>query len=104
VEEKQALDDEAIRVQFRIQEGFASAMSAFSLGLLAIPLGLKASRKETTVNVGIAAGLTILYYVLAELIGWLESYPTFRPDLFIWLPNIGLQGLAFVLLLKASKH
>lgn len=103
-EEQEALRNEAIRVQFRIQEGFASAFSAFSLGLLAIPLGLKASRKETSLNVALAASLTIFYYVLTEMVGWLEGYPQLRPDLFIWLPNIGLQSLALVLLIRANRN
>ena len=103
-EEQRELRDEAIRVQFRIQEGFASALSAFSLGLLAIPLGLKASRKETSLNVAIAAGLTISYYILTEVVGWLDGTPHLRPDLFIWLPNVGLQVLALYLLFKANKH
>lgn len=103
-EERRDLKNQIIRVQFRIQEGFASALSALSLGLLAIPLGLKASRSEASLNVAIAAGLTVTYYVLTEVIGWLEYSPQLRPDLFIWLPNIGIQGLALYLLFRANKH
>lgn len=95
---------ERIRIQMQIQEHFASAMSILSLALLAIPLGIKASRTETYANLGIALALAMVYYVSVVLISLTEKNPALRPDLLIWLPNICFQGLGGYLLHRANER
>lgn len=103
-EDQSAIRNGEIKVQFLIQSSFANAFSVLSLGLLAIPLGVKASRKETSINFFIAVGLTLLYYLATVIIGWMDKYPEMRPDLVIWLPNLVCQGLAVWLLFRANRH
>lgn len=93
-----------IEVQLQIQKNFAMAFSIFSMVLLAIPLGIKASRSETFANVGIALALAMSYYLLTVLISWLEKYPTIRPDLLIWIPNIIFQIAGVALIIRSSKN
>lgn len=93
-----------IEVQLQIQKNFAMAFSIFSMVLLAIPLGIKASRSETFANVGIALALAMSYYLLTVLISWLEKYPTIRPDLLIWIPNIIFQITGVALIIRSSKN
>ena len=92
-----------IEVQLQIQKNFAMAFSVFSLVVLAIPLGIKASRSETLANAGIAIALAMSYYMLIVCISWLEKIPQTRPDLLVWIPNIIFQILGIYLLLKANR-
>ena len=103
-EEQAEIRAEEISVQFKVQRAFASAFSVFSLGLLAIPLGLKASRQETLVNVVFAVLMTAVYYLSTEMISWLETAPEWRADLLIWAPNLFCQGLALWLLIRANRN
>ncbi|MFI3291008.1 MAG: LptF/LptG family permease [Opitutales bacterium] len=92
-----------IKVQLHIQKEFSIAFSIFSLVLLAIPLGIKASRSETFANLGIALVLAMGYYMSTVIISWFEVNPHLRPDILIWIPNIIFQIVGIALLIRANK-
>ena len=93
-----------IEINLQIQKNIAMAFSIFSLVVLAVPLGIKASRSETFVNLAIAISLAMTYYMMTVFISWLEKYPDVRPDILIWLPNFIFQGVGMYLIIRASKH
>lgn len=93
-----------IQVQLQIQKNFAMAFSIFSMVVLAVPLGIKASRSETFANLAIALALAMTYYMATVLISWLEKYPQLRPDLLIWTPNILFLCLGAILIWRSSKN
>jgi lipopolysaccharide export system permease protein len=93
-----------IEVQLQIQKNIAMAFSIFSMVVLAVPLGIKASRTETFANLAIALALAMTYYIMTVVISWLEKYPTLRPDILIWLPNLIFQATGAILLWRASKN
>jgi lipopolysaccharide export system permease protein len=94
---------EALRAQYHFSRNWAMACSAFSLALLGIPLGIRASRSETYANMVMALGLALSYYLAMVLIGWAERTPAVRPDLLVWLPNLFCQALGFALLARANR-
>lgn len=93
-----------IEVQLTIQKNFAMAFSIFSMVILAIPLGIKASRTETFVNLGIALALSLSYYLMIVIISWFEKFPYMRPDVLIWIPNLIFLFLGYFLFIKSSKN
>lgn len=90
-------------VQLQIQTYLTSAMSVFSLAVLGIPLGIRVSRSETFINIGIALALALIFYLLTTFISWIED-PAWRPDILVWLPNIIYQVIGFALLYRAAKN
>ncbi len=96
-------DRQRIRVQTVIQEKTATAFSVLSFALIAIPLGIKVSRKETSANLGIALALAMAYYFSTVVVGWFDNKPDFRPDLLMWIPNISFQMLGAWLFYKADR-
>ncbi len=62
---------EQICVQSVIQEKAAMAFSVFSFAVLAIPLGIKVSCKETSANLGVALVLALVYYFSRSLLAGL---------------------------------
>lgn len=96
-------DSERIKVQAVIQEKAAKAFSVLSFALIAIPLGIKVSRKETSANLGVALALVMAYYVATFAVGSLGNKPEFRPDLLMWLPNLGFQVLGIRMFYKADR-
>lgn len=92
-----------MRVQITIQEKFATAFSVLSFALIAIPLGIKVSRKETSANLGLGLLLALGYYFATVMAGWVDNNPGLRPDLLVWVPNIVFQGLGFWLFYKVDR-
>ncbi len=92
-----------MRVQITIQEKFATAFSVLSFALIAVPLGIKVSRKETSANLGLGLLLALGYYFASIVVGWVDGHPELRPDLIVWLPNIVFQGLGLWLFYKVDR-
>jgi len=85
---------ERMRVAYATNEKGATALAVFAFAVLAIPLGIKVSRKETSANLGLALALVMGYYFLTVCVGWLDGRPELRPDLLLWIPSLGFLGLA----------
>jgi lipopolysaccharide export system permease protein len=85
-EPAQALD--RMKVSIAIHEKASSAFAVFAFALLAIPLGIKVSRSETSANLGVALVLVMIYYFLTVSANWLENMPEMRPDLLLWVPTV----------------
>lgn len=92
-----------MRVQVIIHEKFATAFSVLSFALIAVPLGIKVSRKETSANLGLALALAMAYYFGTIMVGWVDDHPALRPDLLMWLPNLGFQALGFWMFYKVDR-
>ena len=79
---------ELTRVVMALSEKAAASFAVLAFALVAVPLGIKVSRKETSANLGIAVALVLGYYFLAALTGLLERSPQFRPELWVWAPPL----------------
>ncbi len=75
-----------LKVALAINEKGATAIAVLAFALIAVPLGIKVSRKETSANLGIALLLVMGYYFLGVVVSWLENTPSLRPDLLMWAP------------------
>lgn len=102
-EEQEKRDKQKMRVQITIQQKFSAAFSVLSFTLVAIPLGIKVSRKETSANLGIGLALAMAYYFATIVIGWLENQPHLRPDLLMWLPNFAFQALGLWMFYRVDR-
>ncbi len=92
-----------MQVSFALHEKASSAMAVLAFALLAVPLGIRVSRKETSANLGVALALVMAYYFLTVIVGWLDKYPEIRPDLLLWTPTLLFLGLALGLSSQVGK-
>ena len=93
-----------VMTNLEIQKNAVMSFAILSLILIAIPLGIKLSRAETSANIVLAIGLALGFYFIVMAISWLESKPELRPDILIWLPNIVFQCLGIILFRRSLKH
>jgi len=77
-----------LKVTYVLQEKLTFALAALAFVFVAIPLGIRAQRKESSANFGLAALLVVAYYISSTAIGWLDHRPDLHPEILIWLPNI----------------
>lgn len=92
-----------MRVQVTIHEKFSMAFSVLSFALIAVPLGIKVSRKETSANLGLGLVLAMGYYFGTIAVGWLDNHPALRPDLLMWLPNLTFQSLGLWMFYRVDR-
>jgi lipopolysaccharide export system permease protein len=96
-------EQQRMRVQITIHEKFSMAFSVLSFALIAIPLGIKVSRKETSANLGLALALAMAYYFATIVVSWFDGQTALRPDLLMWLPNLAFQALGFWMFYRADR-
>lgn len=76
----------------------ALSLSCFSFTLLAIPLGIRSHRKESSIGIGIALVLLFLFYLFIIISDALISRPDWRPDMIPWIPVWGCQLIGVILM------
>ncbi|MFT3781553.1 MAG: LptF/LptG family permease [Nibricoccus sp.] len=82
-------DQAVMRIDMILQSKASMAFCVLILVLIAVPLGIKVSRRETSANFGLALVIALLYYFLSTVVvGWFDKYPQYRPDLLVWVPNV----------------
>jgi lipopolysaccharide export system permease protein len=94
---------ELVKVRFSMQEKLSTAFSVISFALIAVPLGITVSRRETSANLGVALALALAYYFLTIAAEWMDHFPTIRPDLFLWVPNLIFVVVAILLHRRAER-
>ena len=76
------------KLRMVLQDKLAMGVAVLTFVFIAVPLGIKVSRRETSANLGVAVALALSYYFLTVVVKWLDDYPQIRPDLWLWLPNV----------------
>lgn len=78
----------------------ALALSCFSFTLLAIPLGIRSHRKESSLGIALALVLMFTFYLFIIIADALVERPEWRPDMIPWIPVLGSQLLGCLLLFR----
>ena len=78
----------------------ALSLSCFSFTLLAIPLGIRSHRKESSIGIGIALVLLFFFYLFIIIAESVLDRPEWRPDLIPWIPVVFSQLLGLLLLYR----
>lgn len=91
------------KVRLSMQEKLTTAFTVLSFALIAVPLGITVSRRETSANLGVALVLALSYYFLSMLVQSLEDLPQIRPDLLLWLPNLAFLALGLWLFSRIDR-
>ncbi len=84
---------ERTKVAFALHEKASAGVAVLAFAFLAIPLGIKVSRKETSANLGLALLLVLAYYFMMVTVSWLDDHPNLYPHLLLWLPALSFFGV-----------
>ncbi len=86
-----------------VQEKLNLSLAVFSFAIIGVPLGIKVSRRETSANLGLALLLVLCFYLSTVVVKSLDRHPEYRPDLLIWLPNLGFLALGVWLFTRIDR-
>ncbi|MBK9989578.1 MAG: LptF/LptG family permease [Verrucomicrobia bacterium] len=99
-----ARDQRLMRYDMIIQNKASMALAVLILVLIAVPLGIKVSRRETSANFGVALLLALIYYFSTTVVvGWFDKSPELRPDLLVWVPNLIFIGVGLWLNFRVER-
>jgi lipopolysaccharide export system permease protein len=99
--EKQGLDTTPVICRLHQQVAFSFACIGFTL--IGIPLGVRAHRRETNINIFIALVLMAIYYGFIILGQVYENRPGLAPHLFFWYPNLLFHSVGAWLLWRTNS-
>ncbi len=88
------------RVEYH--ERLALSFACLAFMMLAIPLGIKAHRKETSIGAVMGLGLVMVFYLFVVTAESLAERPLLMPHLIVWLPVAANSGLGLWLLRRAA--
>ena len=94
---------EHMKVSLAISEKASTAVAVLAFAIIAVPLGIRVSRTETSANLGVALVLVMAYYFLTIVVSWLEKQPQWRPDLLMWLPAVLFLSLGIWLFRRVER-
>ena len=96
------------KLRMVMQDKFAMALAVLTFALVAVPLGIKVARRETSANLGMAVALALSYYFLNVAVKWLET-PKLGAEVLawvpflLWLPNVIFVGLGVLLTARVQR-
>lgn len=92
-----------MKLELILSEKANLSLAVFAFAFIAVPLGIKVSRRETSANLGVAVALVLGYYVLLSSVKSLDVHPEYRPDLLLWAPNLLFLACGVWLLRRAER-
>ena len=81
----------------------AGAVACVAFTLIGIPLGIKTSRRETSVGIALSLGLALIYYFTMVVANTLRGRPGLFPEAILWTPNFIFEILGIWLLWRVSR-
>ncbi len=99
---QQHLQMQRTRYLVECHQRIALALSPFMFVLIAIPLGIRSHRKESSVGMILSLGVMFIYYIFIILSDTFDKYPAYYPWLIPWIPIIAGEITGFFLLRRAD--
>lgn len=81
----------------------AGAVACVTFTLIGIPLGIKTSRRETSIGIAISLGLATSYFFMTVLANALRNRPHLYPEAILWFPNLAFEVIGLWLLWRVAR-
>jgi lipopolysaccharide export system permease protein len=81
----------------------AASVACIAFALIGIPLGIKTSRRETSIGIALSLGLALLYYFMTIMAQALRAKPHLYPEVVLWMPCILFEIIGLWLLWRLSR-
>jgi lipopolysaccharide export system permease protein len=97
-----ASEDRA-RYRTELSMRFAFSVSCITFGLIGVPLGITAQRRESTAGFVLSMIIAVTYYVMLTMAKIVQDREDLYPHLLVWVPNILFLALGVSMFLKLAK-
>ncbi len=88
--EQLKIGDKAMQSQSRteISKRFSFPFSCMAFALMAVPLGITAHRRETSMGFLMSLVVAFSYFLFVIVADTLRNNPAMHPELLVWFPNV----------------
>jgi lipopolysaccharide export system permease protein len=93
-----------LRTQVEIGRRFSTSLACLAFALIAIPLGITAHRRETSVGFALSLAIAFTYFFFIIMAETFSTDPRFFPAFLIWVPNILFLGLGSWLFARLMRQ
>lgn len=90
--------------QVEISKRFSLSLAALSFALIAVPLGITAHRKETSVGFALSLVIAFGYFFFIIVADTFRNNAQAFPVVLIWLPNLFFTGLGVWLFSRLARR
>ncbi len=90
--------------QVEISKRFSLSLAALSFALIAVPLGITAHRKETSVGFALSLVIAFGYFFFIIVADTFRNNANAFPVILIWLPNLFFTGLGIWLFSRLARR
>ena len=90
--------------EVEVSKRFSLSLAALSFALIAVPLGITAHRKETSVGFALSLVIAFGYFFFIIIADTFRDKPQALPVLLIWLPNLFFTGLGVWLFARLARR
>jgi lipopolysaccharide export LptBFGC system permease protein LptF len=95
--------EEKLRATVELHKRFAASLACVAFALIAVPLGITAHRKETSVGFALSLVIAFTYFFFIIMADTFRGNPAAHPTVLIWVPNVLFISLGSVLFWRLSK-
>jgi lipopolysaccharide export system permease protein len=90
--------------EVEVSKRFSLSLAALSFALIAVPLGITAHRKETSVGFALSLAIAFGYFFFIIIADTFRDDAKAMPVLLVWLPNILFTSLGVYLFIRLARR
>lgn len=98
------LNRNTCELEVELNQRIAFALSPIAFLLLGLPLAIRTSRRETSVNLFLSVLLAGGFFMSIILCDSLTNFPQIYPQYLLWLPNLAFQIIGAVMIYRIANH
>ncbi len=96
-------EEELSAARTEVNKRYSFSLACIAFALIAIPLGITAQRRETSIGFAISLAIAFIYFLFIIIADTFRENPAAKPEILVWVPNILFIGLGIVLFRKLMK-
>jgi len=93
-----------LEMKVEFNKRFSASLACLAFAMVAIPLGITAHRKETSIGFAISLAIAFFYFFFIIIADTFKNNEAAHPVLLIWMPNIIFITLGSILLFRLSRR
>jgi len=93
-----------LQTEVEINKRLSASLACMAFALIAIPLGITAHRKETSIGFAFSLIIAFTYFFFIILADTFRDNPAAHPSLLIWIPNVIFVSLGSYLFMRLAKR
>jgi lipopolysaccharide export LptBFGC system permease protein LptF len=91
-------------VKTELNKRFSFSLACLAFGLIAVPFGITAQRRETSVGFAFSLAIALIYFLFIIVADTFRNNPAAHPELLVWVPNVLFIGLGIGLFVRLMKR